>query len=214
MNTLTNEVRQAAKTVARGWDGVVEADDVEQEIWVYLLEKRQVYAIQKLEEQHRRNLLRRIGTQISQQHRADYEAFTGNFLYSTDDVRAILEKASGGTENRVAGVFVCRPGDGHEGIADDMDTPGSEVHAEQMDLEQALSPTTLDNLTNGFIRLRDSNPDYVDVIHRYYMRGESFTDAEHVKLTRARDALTREMNGYHREAVAAHDGPKFGGRKP
>ncbi|MFB9926297.1 hypothetical protein ACFORO_42635 [Amycolatopsis halotolerans] len=197
---LVDEVKRAARSAARSWDGVVGADDVEQEIWVHLLEKDRTATVSAMDADDRRKVLGRIADQVARQERADYEAFRGNFHYSTDEVRAILENAGNvlDPDSRAGSWFVASGG--KENVADAEDTPGSETHAERMDL------------VTGLARLREANPRYAEILVRHYVHGEEA--AYRVELTRARDALTREMNTARREATADHDGPKKGGRKP
>ncbi|WP_158684429.1 hypothetical protein [Amycolatopsis orientalis] len=199
-NALVDEVKRAAARSARSWDGVAEADDIAQDMWLHLLEKGRVDAVAEMDDEVRPKVLGRIADQVAKQERADYEAFRGNFVYSTDEVRAILEDAASvlDPESRSGSWFVASGGT--ENVADAADTPGSETHAEHMDLAAGLA------------RLRDSNPRYADILTRHYVHGEEI--GYRIELTRARDALTREMNTVRREAIADHDGPRKGGRKP
>lgn len=78
------------------------------------------------------------------------------------------------------------------------DIPGSTTHVEWMDVQAGL----------GVI-----NPRYAGVLHSYYVVGDFklSSNTEKSQLRRAREALTVAMNGVHKAAKAAHDGP--GSRK-
>jgi hypothetical protein len=93
---LSKEVCKAAKSVAFEWPGVLEADDLEQEIYLYLIERPN--DIEKLlndfDDKQRLNAIKRIGHRIAAGERADYEVFSGNFKYSVDDVKRKLKWAS------------------------------------------------------------------------------------------------------------------------
>lgn len=90
---LSEEISKAAKTVAFQWPGVIDAEDIEQTIYLHLLERPN--SIEKLleefDERQRLNAIIKIGHQIATQERADYEVFSGNFRYSVNEVKRLLE---------------------------------------------------------------------------------------------------------------------------
>jgi hypothetical protein len=96
MNVLdmSKEVCKAAKTVAMQWPGVVEADDMEQDIYLHLLESPG--SVEKLltefTDKNRLNALIAIGHKIASKERVDYERFSGNFRYSVNEVKGLLQK--------------------------------------------------------------------------------------------------------------------------
>lgn len=102
MNTEQNEalaeilpdIQRVATRVGREWEAVTTAEDIEQEITLHLLEKRTAKRLAEFDPAARRETLYRIGTQLAVQERVDYDYFTGNFLYSTKDVRSILESGA------------------------------------------------------------------------------------------------------------------------
>lgn len=113
-----SEIRSAGRITARRWDGVIEADDVEQEIWVRLLEADYLDRLAAMEKPARGAVLRRIGQQIAVQERDDYEVFSGQVYYGTDEVRDLLGR----------GLLARR--------RDDLD-PSSETLTEWLDLHGA-----------------------------------------------------------------------------
>lgn len=92
--SLLPEIRAASERVARDWSSVTTADDVEQEMALHLLEKKSATTLSEFDPPARRTALYRIGVQIAVQERIDYDHFTGNFCYSTKDVRGILESGA------------------------------------------------------------------------------------------------------------------------
>lgn len=91
---LTSKVRRAARSVEYNWPGTVCADDVEQELYVRLLELSDE-ALQEVTEQSYDGAVaafRRMGNQIASQYAADYEEFTGNYRYSGDEVKELLAR--------------------------------------------------------------------------------------------------------------------------
>lgn len=89
---LKKSVKTAANVTADEWNGIVESDDVEQELWLKLLESPGSTA--KLTEMNataRKKSLLRMGKQIATEERSSYELFSDQVHYSTDDVREMLE---------------------------------------------------------------------------------------------------------------------------
>lgn len=95
---LREKVSKAAKAVAKKWAGQ-DVEDLEQDIWLLLAESPNV--VTDLLEQHdavQLDWLVRIGHQEASKERSDYEVFSGQFLYSTDEVRGLLD--SGGLDSQ------------------------------------------------------------------------------------------------------------------
>lgn len=119
---IHEDVTRAARATASSWPDVIEADDAEQEIWLNLLEtsEKNRTEIYELDEGARFALLKKMGSQIAQGYRDDYELFHGNFYYGTEHVREILDGVS---------LFSDEPQDVN---------PGSETATERADLKEAL----------------------------------------------------------------------------
>lgn len=182
MEQLKDDVHSAALSVAREWPEVIEPGDVEQEIWLYILERPNIG--KKLEEMatsERHRTLRRIGHQIASEYRASYEVFSGNIYYGTKDVRRILEKVSNGEDDGADDPWLAYP----------TDSPGSAAHTEQMDLQSGLE------------RLHDKNHLYAMYVEAHYFSAQSYHKHSN-ELTRAVDALTRCMNGARKNVEATY----------
>lgn len=95
---IRENIERAAQKVAREWAGVIEPDDVVQEIALRLLEKNYATTVAELSEDEQYATLVKIGKQIASQYRSDYDHFSGNFIYSTNEVRALL--GSGALEDQ------------------------------------------------------------------------------------------------------------------
>lgn len=97
MEGLERAVKKAAATVAWQWRDFIEADDLEQELWVWYLESGSVQA--KLdsntpEETH--GLLVRQAHRIASETRRKYGQSVMDYEYSIDDARGALD----GTDTR------------------------------------------------------------------------------------------------------------------
>lgn len=89
-------VRKVAKKVAGNWPTVICSDDLEQELYLRLLEFSEG-ALGRLVEATdgaRYGSLNRMAVQIASGYRNDYEMFTGNYHYGADEVRQLLEDGS------------------------------------------------------------------------------------------------------------------------
>ncbi|MGV9364487.1 hypothetical protein [Amycolatopsis sp. NPDC003731] len=112
---LLPEVTRAAKSATRSWTGALDAEDIEQDMWVKILESpRTLPALLSYEAEQRGKVLRAIARQCAGAEMADREHFSANVTYSTDDVRRILE--NGGADQ----------------------VPGSPSHVEWLDTQAGL----------------------------------------------------------------------------
>ena len=129
---LEPDVSAAAKTVAWKWPGTIQEDDLRQEIWLRLLEAgaSTTDKLMEMDQPLRLSSLSQIGHQIAAKERDDYDLFSGNFFYSVDHVRALLEE------------------DALVRITDD---PGSLMHSERLDLQTALDRLRDRNPRHAFL---------------------------------------------------------------
>ncbi len=88
---LYDEVTKAGRITARRWPGIIDPDDAEQEIWLRLLESDYLDRLTGMEPPARSHVLGRIGAQVASKYRDDFEAFSGNLSYGSDEVRAMLK---------------------------------------------------------------------------------------------------------------------------
>lgn len=195
---LSKEIGKAAQTVAYQWPGVVEADDAEQMLYTHLLERPN--AIDKLlndfDEKQRLNAIIQIGHQLASEERADYDVFSGNFRYSVDEVRRLLEFRALHHEEPSLG--------SNWSISEDFISGGE---FEDAVLTKMASET---DLRNAMKRLRESNEGYADIITRRYLGGESLSveGGDRMRLNRALNALTTQMNrSFKQQHAERADGP-------
>jgi DNA-directed RNA polymerase specialized sigma24 family protein len=93
LEDILPDIKRAAARAGRDWAAVTTADDVEQEMVVRLLEADYADRLAGFEPDARAATLGKIATQVANQERVDYDHFTGNFFYSTNDVRKVLDDA-------------------------------------------------------------------------------------------------------------------------
>lgn len=87
---LVEEVNTAARIVAREWSDFLDIEELVQELWVVLCDRQYTETLATLEPPARYSTLRKIGRQVASKLRYDYDHFTGQFHYSTSEVRKLL----------------------------------------------------------------------------------------------------------------------------
>lgn len=199
--SLEKEVHKAAKSVAHQWPGIVEAADLEQDIFLRLLESPGSVdkLLNEFDDRNRLNAIIQIGHQIAAQERTDYEVFSGNFRYSVNEVKRLLEDRALHNENPELG--------SNWSVAEDFVSKGGEF--EDTVLNKSSSET---DLRRGMKRLWERNSKYAEVITRKYLNGDTLTSgADITRISRALTALTTEMNRSFKQQQRQHQGP--GSRK-
>lgn len=90
---LVEAVVREARLAERRWNKIIDQDDIEQEIWLWLLERPSV------QEQLRRAnpaelaaVLKKSADQICSKERLDLDHFSGNYHYTPGEVRDLLEE--------------------------------------------------------------------------------------------------------------------------
>ncbi|MBX6360076.1 MAG: hypothetical protein IRZ03_08355 [Acidobacterium ailaaui] len=176
-------IERAAAHVALEWPNIVDAEDLVQEISVRLLRDSYATTVQNMDPRARRRSLYKIGTQIASSMRVDYDRFSGNYRYSTGEVRDRLEK---GALAVVGFDRVPTPPASYDGVAD----PVVEMSIEDVDIR------------NAFTRISE---DHQAALVERFLYGVISPDWK--KVTRAIDALTSELNRSFRRGWEQHNGP-------
>lgn len=181
---LQKDVKRAAKSVAFQWPDVIEADDVEQEIWLHILERPGTRVdLLEMDELPRYRTISKIGHRIASKARTDSYYSRGVYLYSLADVKRMLNSGAIKEFQLKAQSY-----DGDQ-ISVNQVGPDSQVSDEVMDLRRAL------------VRLSEKNERYaVAIINRYrldqFPSNKSDTDA----LNHGIESLTNEINRIGRTA--------------
>lgn len=88
-------VKSVAQQAAYRWNGLVEADDIEQDLWLFIMTSPSVSEyMDRSSDGEIRSALRKKADSICSQERDSYDHFTGNFHYSTRDVADILARVA------------------------------------------------------------------------------------------------------------------------
>ena len=88
---LQRVIRRAARTAAYSWDGVVEADDIEQELWEWYLSRPSVQEnlSTKTEDEAYSTFVWHANRVAADVHQSNLR-FAADFEYSVDDARAVI----------------------------------------------------------------------------------------------------------------------------
>lgn len=86
-------ISKVARNVSREWPDSVEADDIEQDLWVTLLESSAtIKGILDADPREAEQMIYRLATREAAKAREAYDYFSGNFNYSVNEVRALLDQ--------------------------------------------------------------------------------------------------------------------------
>lgn len=194
---LNREIERAARHMEIEWPDVVDSwEDLAGDIQVKLVQENQAVNLLALESKPRKITLTKIAQRIASSYRDDYEYFSGNFLYSTQEVRRILEK----------GVL--------SGLHEEMEDKEGNVLSDYVG-EEKLQPhqvrTQLEHLdVINAVREMDT-VQKSKLFRKFVLREKPVNDADRKSMDRSVDALTLKLNRQRRKAVADHNGP--GARK-
>lgn len=93
---FASQIRRAARAVSYQWPGLLDIEEAEQELWAHLMASPGT--IRKLrdafDDKQRLNALVEIGQQIGNKALTAHRIFMGDFRYSVNEVKQILEKAA------------------------------------------------------------------------------------------------------------------------
>lgn len=89
---LEHAVHREARNAEARWNKLMEAADIEQEIWLWMLERPGVQAqLKNASGAELAAVLKKSADQICSKERLDYDHFSGNFHYTPSEVRTLLE---------------------------------------------------------------------------------------------------------------------------
>jgi hypothetical protein len=95
IETVLPDIRKAAKRVAGRWPQVVTEEDMVQTLSLHFLEREgSLEALIKLTADKRLGRLIGIGHDLASGQRDDLDVFSGQFTYSVDEVRRLLDRGA------------------------------------------------------------------------------------------------------------------------
>ena len=175
-------IEKSARQLASFWPGMVTAEEVANEIWMDLLDKPgDLKKAQELNGNALREFVDKRGGRFVAKEWEDYDYFTGNFFYSTNDVRELLSR----------GVLV----KGRE-----------RTWTERQDVDRGMAALSVRDQSaldywedQGKAKGRPKPLKYAQIIYRAYVTGDYASNGPDRgrHLTQSVTALTREMNRAH-----------------
>lgn len=196
---INKRVAREARLAASKWNGIMDADDVEQELWVYILESPSVQKyLQDAEPAQLSKALSIKANHLCSQERLDIDHATGNWNYNPAEVRDLLNVYWGSDVHNVSQAVMSLA---QENLSQTMiqNILGGSISAdEKVDIEQALAD------------LEDAHPNHYYLLHEAYSAG---IEPDHPQeKTRAVEQLTTTMNRTRSQReMDRHEGP---GTKP
>lgn len=195
---MQEDIDRTARGVQSEWADIVDDwHDLAADMVSKMVTERTADKVWNLESPSRTKVLRIIARQIASDMRNEYEFFTGNFRYSTGEVRGLLER---GALHSVIQDVVNRDGALPPGWMDTSDS-WDKIEARR---STAMNADSLD-LRNAFPGLDEHHQ---RILFRKFILRDKLDAAERMGLTRAIDALTQTLNRGFRKAVAEHEGPR------
>jgi len=192
---LEKDIKKAARSVAFDWPGVVEAEDIEQDIWEHIISRPNTTSdLLAMEPTPRYRTISKIGHRIASKERDDYDHFTGNFRYSVNEVRSLLSQGA------LASIHSVQSGWSSQEVVSSggefADTVNTMVSMET-DLKRAMA------------KLKETTPQYHGILIRKYLQNEYIeSGADKKRASLALEALTDNMNKSHKRQHAERpDGP-------
>ena len=196
---INEQVAREARLAAGKWNGMVDAGDIEQELWLWIMERpaTQKFLLGAEPAQIASSLASRAHD-ICSKERISYEHFSGQFVYTPAEVRDLLDTYWGSDVHHISPLVMAMA---EENLSQTMIRNilgGSISYDEKVDIEQALAV------------LEDTQPNYYFVLHEAYSAG---IEPDHAQTkTRAVDKLTTIMNHKRSQReLDRHEGP---GTKP
>ena len=187
---LRKDIRSAALSVHVEWEEVIEVDDLQQEMWVHVLQRKYVADLLGMDKPARAKVLRMIAEHICRAERDRYHYFSGNFYYSTREVRKLL-----------------RDGELSPDWEGDIKSPRydpDKVTNTKGQMDDYVCSVRDLNAAYAVLAREDSAY-YADITNRYVHNLGPGDSTERNRVQRAVDKLTRIMNRLHR--TPRYEGP-------
>lgn len=199
------EIQKAARKAANDWPGVVEEEDLAQEVYLHILESPGTQSdLAEMDDTSRYRTLHKIAQRIASQERTDYEHFTGSFMYSVDEVRGLLEAVEDSGVRMIGSSWSV--GDYTRSGSSDHSDPTASAALLHLSVSEAQK-----RLGEALDGLKAANARQYDALIKRFGEGEVPHREDHAEfkvIERALASLTTRMNrGHKRSHVARPDGP-------
>jgi len=187
-------IRKAAVNAAIEWPDVT-ADDVEQEVWMRLLEAPGVTdTLEGFEPSAASRFLFKMAKQVASKEKQKARISRGDFKYSTGEVKKRL----------AAGALSCL-GAGEMGswAADEESSGTGNGYTDTT----GATASFMADLQGALLSLKERNERYFNLIVAKYLLEEGFNHADDMAATRALKSLTNLMNFGYKKDMGEYEGP-------
>ena len=188
------EIEKASRKAANDWPGVAEAEDIDQEVWVKILEAPGTQRdLAEMDDNARYQTLHKLAQRVASKERNDYSRFSGNFRYSVSEVRSLLESAGDPEASELGSSWstgdYTRSGGEHSDPTADAALRNIQLSTSQKELAAALGD------------LKESNSRQYDALVQRFVEGKvphRDDDSTVSLIKRGVVSVTNKMNHAHK----------------
>jgi hypothetical protein len=91
---IFEDIKRVAESIASLWDVAVDPDDLTQDMAERLLRDKTATTVTSCDRDARRSYLQIVAKQVASGHLASYEFHSGQYTYTSDDVRELLDEGA------------------------------------------------------------------------------------------------------------------------
>lgn len=192
INDWMRDIQKVARKAEADWPGLVEAEELVQDICIKVLESPATVAgLSAMDSDDRYRTLHKISQRLASKARTDYARFSGTFRFSVVEVRALLESAgdpeNGSMKSSWSTGDYTMSGGAHSDATADAALKNLPVSEGRKLLRQALS------------ELKSSNIRQYDVLVERFVEEKTPRDqAQRDMINRALISVTTKMNHGHK----------------
>lgn len=183
------EIQKISKKVEHEWPGIMPADDIEQEVYLHIIDRPGTLRdLCEMDEISRYRTLSKIAHRIVSGEREEYEKFSGNLRYSISEVQSMLEEI-GEPESELGSSW--KTGD-YTSSGEDHSDPTSDLAIKNVEVSHSrqLLSEALDDLSKA-------NPRQYDALIDRYVFGivpDRKDTGKFMMIDRALHSVTTKMN--------------------
>jgi len=196
IESWSKEIKKVARRAELEWPGVAEADDIEQEVYLHILERPGTQRdLAEMDDLSRYRTLHKIAQRIASNERTKLDRFHGNFKFSVDEVRSLLESLRDPEKAELGSSWsdqeYTASGGGHSDPTANMALENVRVSESQKQLGAALEG------------LKSSNRRQYDALVKRFVYGivpEGDSYDTFMLIKRAVESVTKRMNNGHKRS--------------
>ena len=196
IESWSKEIRKVARRAELEWPGIADAEDIEQEVYLHILERPGTQRdLAEMDDLSRYRTLHKIAQRIASNERTKLDRFHGNFKFSVDEVRSLLESLRDREKAELGSSWsdqeYTASGGGHSDPTANMALENVRVSESQKQLAAAMKS------------LKHDNERQYDALIKRFVMGiypERRTSSEYDLINRGLISVTNRMNNGHKRS--------------